>query len=72
MTKVKEYKAVEGDTLDELNEEVNKLLLDDWEPFGGIAVTVLHTEWENSRKGYTESATTYSYVQAMVKRHDPL
>jgi hypothetical protein len=37
-------------------------------PIGGVSVAVLHREWENERKGYTESDTDWEYSQAMLRQ----
>jgi len=64
-----EYKAVQDNNLNELSKKINKLILDGWEPFGGVGVTVLYVERENLYKGHIESNTTYLYVQAMVRKY---
>ena len=57
--------AEDAKVLDEL---VNKAIADGWEPQGGVACSGVFQTWENSRKGYTESETSYTWAQAMVKR----
>jgi hypothetical protein len=53
-----------------LEKLVNDAIADGWEPLGGVAVASCFKTWENSRKGYTESETDYTWAQAMVKRSD--
>jgi len=57
------YDILEYDSIDDLIENVNKMIKEGWQPIGGVQV--LHYSWENERKGYTESNT--EYLQSMVK-----
>jgi hypothetical protein len=59
--------AEEAEALDKL---VNDAIADGWEPLGGVAVATCFKSWENSRKGYSESQTDYTWAQAMIKRTD--
>lgn len=51
------YKILSSDSETELEAEVNEYLTRGWVPAGGVVAR--YVEWENDRKGYTESATTY-------------
>lgn len=57
------YDVLEYENIEDLIEAVNEKMKDGWKPTGGIQV--LHYEWTNERKGYTESST--NYFQAIVK-----
>jgi hypothetical protein len=46
---------------------VHEHLTDGWRLHGGVSVAGWHESWENERKGYTESHTSYVLAQAMVK-----
>lgn len=67
-----EYKFVSEDTGTRLEEAVNELLLQGWTPIGGVSVAVLHSTWENERKGYEESQTEWVYAQAMTRTPNEL
>jgi hypothetical protein len=60
------YQVFVRGTAEELEKAVNAAIAEGMKPQGGVSVAVLHHQWENERKGYTESSTDYSYVQAMV------
>lgn len=62
------YQVVLDDDCPSLETAVNELIAEGWEPLGGVTMQVVHREWENERKGYTESRTDYYYAQAMVRR----
>jgi hypothetical protein len=53
-----EYQVVEGYTTTTLEKNVNKLLADGWELWGGVSVAHRSTYEDNE----------YSYAQAMVRR----
>jgi len=57
------YVILDAETPDELEKAVGNMLDAGFEPMGGVAVC--HYQWENERKGYTESDTTY--YQAVYK-----
>ncbi|HEY7767360.1 hypothetical protein [Longimicrobium sp.] len=57
------YYVAQNDDLRTLEEEVSSLMDQGWVPTGGVAV--VHRTWENDRKGWTESATTF--YQAMTR-----
>jgi hypothetical protein len=52
-----EYDVIAEDNLGSLIESVNKATADRWKLQGGIFI--LHRQWENERKGYTQSETIY-------------
>jgi hypothetical protein len=52
-----EYEIAESNSLIEMVEDVNNMINEGWEPFGGIAVSSCET-W-----GYKEK----TYIQAMIK-----
>jgi hypothetical protein len=58
------YILLEADSGFELQEKVNSCLPDGYFPQGGPLV--LYTQWENERKGYTESSTIF--YQAVFKQ----
>lgn len=64
------YEILGADDLKNLEVEVQKAIDDGWEPLGGVSVTSHYASWENERKGYTESETVYTYLQAMILRVD--
>jgi len=82
MAKIKYYKVVEAGSAQELQRMVNYCIDAGFEPIGGVSVCVLHTTWENERKGYEESSTYnthvhiipaishYTYSQAVVDYYD--
>ena len=70
MAKIKYYKVVEAGSAQELQRMVNYCIDAGFEPIGGVSVCVLHTTWENERKGYEESSTDYTYSQAVVDYHE--
>lgn len=70
MAKIKYYKVVEADSAEELQQRINNCIKAGFEPIGGISVCVHHTSWENERKGYEETETSYTYCQAVVDYHD--
>ena len=61
------YKILTSDTSSLLEQEVNNFLQDGWKLQGGISVSQSFETYENSRKGYTESDTDYTFVQAIIK-----
>lgn len=65
--KIEEYTILEADSLSALSEDVNKLIISGWVPQGGISYTETREEWENERKGYTESDVDIVCAQAMIK-----
>jgi predicted Rossmann-fold nucleotide-binding protein len=57
------YMAIQGETIEELNEIVNEMMqTGQWRPLGGIAVG--KTYWER----YAE--IRYTYAQAMIRTND--
>lgn len=62
------YQLILDDDAVTLENTINDLIEQGWEPLGGVAMQVLHREWENERKGYTEQRTDYYYAQAMIRR----
>lgn len=56
------YNVVRSDSLDDLIEEVNMLILDGWKPSGSLVV--IQWEREDVRKGYSEYVN--EYFQAMI------
>lgn len=66
-----EYVIVGAENPDTLEEMVRSAITDGWEPLGGVACTGHFEQWENSRKGYMESETRYTWAQAMIKRPAP-
>lgn len=60
------YDVVESDSLVELIKTVQEKVDNGWKPQGGISATYI--EWENERKGYTESY--WMYFQAIFKEND--
>lgn len=64
------YEILGADDIKILESEVRKAIADGWEPVGGVSVASHFEQWENERKGYTESETRYTFVQAMIKRDD--
>jgi len=63
-----EYQIVWAGDRDSLQVAVRDEIEDGWEPLGGVSVASHFEKWENSRKGYTESESVYTFVQAMIKR----
>ena len=55
-----EYKVVEAESIDELNEEVNAMIADGWEPLSGVSVSL--SEGEHYQ--------FYAAAQAMVRRSE--
>lgn len=51
----------------DLEAEVSKLLAEGYFPQGGVAVAGVYQQWEDERKGYTESETLWHFSQAMAK-----
>lgn len=64
---MKAYMIAKHNYADDLAADVEALMRDGWEPLGGVAVTSHYEQWENARKGYTESETFVLYAQAMVR-----
>ena len=62
------YEILGAEDIKALEAVVRTAIADGWEPLGGVSVSSHYASWENGRKGYTESETTYIFVQAMVKR----
>lgn len=62
------YQTVEKETGTALDDAVNDLIAEGWEPIGGVAIAAVFSSYENERKGYTESETNYTYMQAMIHR----
>lgn len=58
-----EYEIASNGSQGGLVEDINDLIKDGWQPIGGISI--LHHQWENERKGYTEEETTF--YQAILK-----
>lgn len=61
------YCVLERDSLQDLSEDVSDFLHKGWRCQGGVAA--IHFQWENERKGYTESET--SFYQALVRDQVP-
>lgn len=59
-----EYEIAFSDSQVGLVEDVNDLIKDGWQPIGGVSV--LHRQWENERKGYTEEEIIF--YQAVLKK----
>ncbi len=51
---------------DGLSAQVDEHLGQGWELVGGVSVTGWREEWENERKGYSESETITIYAQAVL------
>ncbi len=56
------YKVIEAHSTEDLEEKVNGSMEAGFTPLGGVQV--VYATWENDRKGYSESETTF--YQAMV------
>lgn len=63
-----EYEILGADDLKNLESVVRDALAEGWEPLGGVAVSSHYARWTNERKGWEESETRYTFLQAMVKR----
>jgi len=57
------YEIATGESSDELVATVNEMIGEGWRPQGGVSAT--RYEWENDRKGYSESS--WVWAQAMVR-----
>lgn len=62
-----EYQILEAADSDTLVARVTDAIAGGWVPLGGVAVTAVHRTWENTRKGYEESETDWTYSQAMTR-----
>lgn len=62
-----DYKILVSDGYGDLAEKVRGAIADGWRPCGGVSVTAVFESHENSRKGYVESSTDYTFAQAMTK-----
>lgn len=62
-----EYQVVVRGEAAKLADAVRELIEQGWAPQGGVSVAGWNEQWENSRKGYTESETSVLYAQAMVR-----
>jgi hypothetical protein len=62
------YRVVAASSAKALETEVSLLIAQGYLPIGGVSVAVLHREWENELKGYTESDTGWEYSQAMLRQ----
>ncbi len=60
------YRVVCNSDIERLEAEVNKAISEGWKPTGGVSCSESFASWENSRKGYTESDTNHTFVQAMI------
>lgn len=70
--KIKSYKIIESDSLEDLAEAINELLPDGWVPQGGVHYSQETRTWENERKGYQESETDTVCTQAMIQYYDEI
>lgn len=61
------YRVATGASREQLEANVAGLMAEGYRPTGGVSVAVLHTTWENERKGYTESDTDWVYAQGMYR-----
>jgi len=66
---MKTYMLLEANNAEALELLVNEKIEEGkgWKPCGGVAVSVLRSEWENERKGYTEHETEWRHTQAMCR-----
>ncbi len=59
------YRVLEARSIEELEMMVNDAMALKFRPVGGIAVEI--HEWENERKGGTESATWYYQAMELAR-----
>ena len=60
---LKDYGIVVGSSAKNLSDQVNALMSKGYVPLGGVSV--VYSTWENDRKGYQESETTYYQSMAL-------
>lgn len=59
---LKDYLVVMASSATNLSDQVNALMSKGYVPLGGVSV--VYATWENDRKGYQESETTYHQAMA--------
>ena len=64
------YKIIVSGCAETLEMQVNEAIANGWKLFGGISVAQSFQSYENSRKGYTEHDTEYTFAQAMTLESD--
>ena len=68
--RIKNYTIVTASDEDELREKVNANIADGFYPYGGVSISQDSWQYENGRKGYTETQSDVMFAQAMVSLHD--
>ena len=63
--KIKRYHVAQAFELDYLEDKVNELIEEGWQPLGGVCFSSDSTVWDGSHGQETETRELYS--QAMVK-----
>jgi hypothetical protein len=61
-----DYQILTATTAKELAALVNEQIARGWAPCGGVSASTYYAQWENERKGYTESEERTEYAQAMT------
>lgn len=64
---MKEYIVLDSNSSEGLERLVNQKLEEGWTLVGGVSVCAWFEQWENTRKGNTESDTYSRYAQALIK-----